>query len=284
MAVARPSRIALRPRSMRAYSSVPALSRWRGCLMRRARLVILLLVLALFTGPRLAHASAIPSGIPGDPVGEDTGDVFGCSVAWVGDVNGDGYDDFLVGAFRYPEIASVGQAYLYFGGPSIDSVADLVLPAPPGGAGWFGVSVASAGDFNGDGHPDFIIGAEQAGNEGKAFIYYGGPSLDATPDFTLTGESTGALIAFGASVASAGDVNEDGFDDVIVGAPWYPGGNNKPGRAYVFFGGDPADTVPDRVFSGIGFYDQLGSVVGSAGDMNGDGHPDVFASAPNNTA
>jgi hypothetical protein len=119
------------------------------------------------------------------------------------------------------------------------------------------VSVASAGDFNGDGYPDFIIGAQQASNEGKAFIYYGGPSLDATPDFTLTGETTGALTGFGASVASAGDVNGDGFGDVIVGAPWYPGGGNRPGRAYVFFGGAVPDAIPDRVFSGVGFYDQL---------------------------
>jgi hypothetical protein len=225
--------------------------------------------------------SSITSRILIDPKGEHTGDFFGTSVAWVGDVNGDGYDDILTGAFRYPEIASVGRAYLYFGGPASDSVADLVIDPPAGGSGWFGVSVASAGDFNGDGHPDFIIGAQQAGNEGKAFIYYGGPSLDATPDFTLTGESTGSITAFGASVASAGDVNEDGFDDVIVGAPWYPGGGNKPGRAYVFFGGAVPDAVADRVFSGAGFFDQLGSVVGSAGDINGDGHTDLFASAPN---
>jgi hypothetical protein len=241
----------------------------------------ILVAVALFVEPRAGAALPITSRILIDPAGEHTGDVFGCSVAWVGDVNGDGYDDLLVGAFRYPEIASVGQAYLFFGGPAIDSVADLVIPAPAGGSGWFGVSVASAGDFNGDGSPDFIIGAQQAGYEGKAFIYYGGPSLDATPDFTLTGESTGALTAFGASVASAGDVNEDGFDDVIVGAPWYGGGGNKPGRAYVFFGGAAPDAVPDRVFSGAGFYDQLGTVVGSAGDLNGDGHPDLFASAPN---
>jgi hypothetical protein len=246
--------------------------------------IAILVVIALFATPRLAAASSITHRILIDPAGEHTGDVFGCSVAWVGDVNGDGHDDLLIGAFRYPEIASVGQAYLYFGGPAIDLVADLVIPAPAGGSGWFGVSVASAGDFNGDGYPDFIIGALQAGYEGKAFIYYGGPSLDATPDFTLTGESTGAITAFGASVASAGDVNEDGFGDVIVGAPWYGGGGNKPGRAYVFFGGAAPDAVPDRVFPGVGFYDQLGSVVGSAGDMNGDGHPDLFASAPNNNA
>jgi hypothetical protein len=254
--------------------------------MRSANLVRLatLVAIALFASTRVGAAESITSHVLIDPAGEHTGDEFGRSVAWVGDVNGDGYDDILVGAFRYPEIASVGQAYLYFGGPATDSVADLVITPPAGGSGWFGVSVASAGDFNGDGHPDFIIGAQQSGAEGKAFVYYGGPSLDATPDVTLIGESTGSLTAFGASVASAGDVNEDGFDDVIVGAPWYPGGNNKPGKAYVFFGGATPDAVADRVFSGVGFYDQLGSVVGSAGDLNGDGHPDVFASAPNNNA
>jgi hypothetical protein len=247
--------------------------------------IALLLVIALFTGPRVANASSIYSRILIDPVGEYTGDVFGCSVAWVGDVNGDGYDDLLIGAFRYPEIQSHGQAYLYFGGPALDSVADLVIPAPAGpNVAWFGISVASGGDFNGDGYPDFIVGAQQSGYEGKAFIYYGGPSLDATPDLTLTGESTGSLTLFGASVASAGDVNEDGFDDVIVGAPQYGSGGNQTGRAYVFFGGAVPDVVPDRVFSAVGPNDQLGYVVGSAGDMNGDGHPDVFASAPSNDA
>jgi hypothetical protein len=242
--------------------------------------ITLLLTIAVLSGACAADAAPITSRILSVAEGEHTGDFFGTSAAWVGDVNGDGYDDLLVGAFRYPEIQSNGKAYLYFGGPALDGVVDLVIPAPAGNTAWFGVSVASAGDFNGDGYPDFIIGAQQSGYEGKAFIYYGGPSLDATPDLTLTGESTGAFTAFGASVASAGDVNEDGFDDVIVGAPQYGSG----GRAYVFFGGAVPDAVPDRVFTGVGYYDQLGSVVGSAGDMNGDGHPDVFASAPYNDA
>jgi hypothetical protein len=246
--------------------------------------IAILIAVAQLAEPRVGSASPISSRVLIDPQGEHTGDEFGRSAAWVGDVNADGYDDVLIGAFRYPEIASAGKAYLYFGGPAMDAAADLVIAPPAGGSGWFGVSVAPAGDFNGDSYADFIIGAQQSGAEGKAFIYYGGPSLDAAPDFTLTGESTGSLTSFGASVASAGDVNEDGFGDVIVGAPWYGGGGNKPGRAYVFFGGAAPDAVPDRVFPGVGFYDQLGTVVGPAGDMNGDGHPDVFASAPNNNA
>src|SRR5262245_33013008 len=164
----------------------------------------ILVAVALFAGPRAGAPASITPRILLAPAGEHTGDEYGRVVAWVGDVNGDGYDDVLVGAFRYPEIASVGQAYLYFGGPAMDSVADLVITPPSGGAGWFGVSVASAGDFNGDGHPDFIIGAQQAGAEGKAFVYYGGPSLDAAPDVTLNSQPTAQRLPLGATVPSGG--------------------------------------------------------------------------------
>jgi VCBS repeat protein len=85
--------------------------------------------------------------------GGDAADVFGWSVAGVGDVNGDGYGDLIVGA------PGIGRAYLHYGGPEAAPVADVVFHGPGGGPLGFGYSVSSAGDFNGDGYPDIIVGA-----------------------------------------------------------------------------------------------------------------------------
>ena len=246
-------------------------------LVSRPPIATVVLTIALFIATHAPSAASVVSNLLTHSSGAD-GDVFGSSVASAGDVNSDGYDDIVIGAFRYPAGAGYGQAYLFFGGPAIDEVADLVLSPPSGGTGQFGFSVASAGDFNGDGYADIIVGARGAVASGKAFIYYGGPSLDATPDLTLIGETTASW--FGNSVAPAGDVNGDGFDDVIVGAPMYGTSVSQVGRAYVFFGGSSPDAVPDKVLTGAAANDQLGWVVGGGGDMNGDGYLDVFATAP----
>jgi FG-GAP repeat/FG-GAP-like repeat len=247
----------------------------RARLLSRPFLVTIALSISVFLAAHAPSEASVSSQLLIDPFGSD-GDIFGSSVASVGDVNGDGYDDIVIGANFFPSEGGQGRAYLYFGGPAIDSAPDLVIPSPLSGIGWFGIGVASAGDFNGDGYPDIIVGARYAAPSGKAFIYYGGPLLDATPDVTLNGESSGSW--FGNSVASAGDVNGDGFGDVIVGAPNY--GSGSQGRVYVFFGGSTPDAIPDRVFTDPNASDQLGWVVGGAGDMNGDGYPDLFATAP----
>ena len=177
-----------------------------------------------------------PGGLATAPTTTLTGPAgswyFGYSVATAGDVNGDGYADVLVGA-RIDGDTS-GQALLYLGGAS-----GLATPAATTLTGeeqdsYFGESVAPAGDVNGDGYADVVVGAwGYASQTGRAYVYLGGASGLATPAATtLTGVAAGDR--FGYSVAPAGDVNGDGYADVVVGA-W--GDSSNTGRAYVYLGG-----------------------------------------------
>jgi hypothetical protein len=112
---------------------------------------------------------------------------FGYSVASAGDVNGDGYDDIIVGAYGYN--SNTGRAYLYYGGLIMNTVADMVFTgeAPDG---WFGFSVSTAGDVNGDGYSDVIVGQDAySAYTGRAYIFYGGPVMDNNADVTMTGNS-----------------------------------------------------------------------------------------------
>jgi hypothetical protein len=205
--------------------------------------------------------------------GASSGDFFGISVASAGDVNGDGYADVIVGA----ENAGAGRAYVYYGGPGADAVADLTLVGATSGD-HFGHSVSSAGDVNGDGHADVIVGAEFASGTGRAYVYYGGPGADSVADVTLTGAA--ADDRFASSVGSVGDVNGDGSADVIVGAKFNDAGGLDAGRAYIFYGGPGIDAVPDLTLTGASAGANFGYSVASAGDVNGDGHPDIIVGAP----
>jgi hypothetical protein len=202
----------------------------------------------------------------------------GLSVSSAGDVNGDGYADVIVGAPGNDAAGTdAGRAYVYYGGPAADAIPDLTLTGAAAGDN-FGVSVSSAGDVNGDGYADVIVGAPGNFEAGWAFVYYGGPSADAIADLTLTGE---AETAFGRSVSGAGDVNGDGYADVIVGAP-APNYRIDPSlsQAFVYYGGPGADAVADVTLSGgLEALDDFGTSVSSAGDVNGDGYADVIVGA-----
>jgi hypothetical protein len=219
--------------------------------------------------------------------GEAAGDAFGYSVAGAGDVNHDGYADVVVGAYENSARgAGAGRAYVFYGGPKPDVVADAILNGEAAGDR-FGISVAGAGDVNGDGFDDVVVGAYQndAGgiDAGRSYVYFGNAArLSDRPSAVMTGAAAGD--AFGFCVSGAGDVNKDGFADVVVGAYHNNAGGKDAGRAYVFNGGKSVSTSPDAVFTGEAAGDAFGYAVGAAGDVNGDGYADVVVGAYGNDA
>jgi hypothetical protein len=152
--------------------------------------------------------------------------------------------------------------------------------------GELGCSVSDAGDVNNDGYDDVIVGVERNNahgiDAGCAYIYLGGPSMNNTPDLTLTGEDWQNY--FGCAVSGAEDVNNDGCDDVIVGAYGYDAGGTYTGRAYIYFGGPAMNNVPDVILTGEAEGDDFGWAVSGAGDVNADGYNDVIVGAVYNDA
>jgi Ca2+-binding RTX toxin-like protein len=191
------------------------------------------------------------SGVPGDSSGR--------SVASAGDVNGDGYADLIVGApYADSHGTDSGLSYVVFGKAS-GFAASIDLSSLNGSNGFklsgpatwakSGFSVASAGDFNGDGLADLIVGAKGAYSTGfdagASYVVFGKASgfaanvdlstLDGSNGFALWGEA--ANDKSGLSVASAGDVNGDGYDDLIIGASSADPNGSGSGASYVVFGG-----------------------------------------------
>ena len=204
--------------------------------------------------------------------GESTGNQFGYSVSYAGDVNADGYSDVIAGAFGYG--TNTGRAYLFDYFMKGHIIPEITMTGESTN-NEFGRSVSTAGDVNGDGYSDVIVGAARySSNTGRAYIYFGGEILNNIPDVTMTGEGTGNF--FGGSVSTAGDVNGDGYSDVIVGASGY---SAATGRAYIYLGGVAMNNVADGILTGESV-SSFGSSVSSAGDVNGDGYSDVIAGAP----
>jgi hypothetical protein len=212
--------------------------------------------------------------------GREADEWFGVAVAGAGDVNGDGYDDLIVGAYANNDGGpDGGRADVYFGGPELDPVPHLTVIGHE--ADYLGTSVGG-GDVNGDGFSDVIVGSPAddgaAPNAGTAFVYFGGPAADTIPDLVLRGE--GSEDYFAQSSAIVADQNGDGFSDVVVGAWKNDFAADDAGRAYLYFGGPLADSLPDRVYTGEATLDNFGFFVAGAGDVNGDGAGDLIIGAP----
>jgi hypothetical protein len=215
---------------------------------------------------------------------DQEGAEFGWSVASAGDVNNDEYDDVIVGAQSYQYTQpDEGRAYVFHGSPSgLSTTPDWVANGNQAYV-YFGGSVACAGDVNNDGYADVIIGAKWFDSvqedEGRAFVYHGSSSgLSTTPDWTA--ESNQAHSYFGISVESAGDVNDDGYDDVIVGASWFDSGQEDEGRAFVYHGSSSGlSSIPNWTAECNATNAHFGHSVASAGDVNDDGYADVIVGA-----
>ena len=215
---------------------------------------------------------------------------FGSAVASAGDVNGDGYSDVIVGAYGYDDGANTleGRAWVYHGSASgISSTAASTPDDANDNAAQFGIAVACAGDVNGDGYSDIVIGASilndgAYNSEGNAFVYYGSATgISASPDDVLD-DANQAGAYFGCSVACAGDVNGDGYSDVIVGAQMMDdGGNNQEGKSYVYLGSATGlSASPSYIQADANQVDaRFGLSVASAGDVNGDGYSDIIVGA-----
>lgn len=213
--------------------------------------------------------------------GEAGGNFFGKSLASVGDFNGDGYGDFVIGSPQAnTSFSASGRAYLYLGGAAPAQALTFnghrVLEN-------FSSSLCLAGDMNGDGYADLFIGASSgnslaANNSGVGYLYYGSAIPNNTYNVIFFGsESSGS--AFGGSCARGYDIDQDGYEELIIGAYTDPSFGSLYGKAYLYYGGSVVLTVP-------GYQFQAGSTSGFAGRsvlglfLNSDLRSDILMGSP----
>ncbi len=261
----------------------------RGTLIQRrlsggvvAVFVVLCMIAAALLPLVSNHARAVDVTDPYMTVtGEFDGARAGRSVALM-DIDGDGNADLIVGAPLDSENGFLsGKVMIYLGGVE-KTDPDAVIFGSPGEM--FGFSVARAGDVNSafNGADDLIVGAPfndtNLLDAGVAYIFYGGdvsslPAESTGADKTIVGDDLRGRLGY--AVSTAGDINSDGYDDVLVGVP-----DIGTGKAYVLYGGSSMDTTPDKTFYGTNDGDQFGFAVAGGANLDGTSMGDIVIGAP----
>jgi len=159
-----------------------------------------------------------------------------------------------------------------------DDIPDLVLEAGAPGADQMGTRVCIGGDANGDGYRDLLVCSPIWHDErGRAYLYYGGPRIDANADLIFQGQEAGCYL--GNQSGAFADLNKDGCDDLIIGAPGRTLDNRHDGYVNMYYGGSNMDAIPDVILNGeAGTRENFGLMV-TASDIDNDGYPDVLVGA-----
>ena len=333
------SRLELNPEVVRLQASLSAAASANGTNEDNAELEIVLPFAAAFLGAIVSSVSAQseptlpprPSEPAPPPPGPDVFSGFNIDLtggagvyvsgASIGDINHDEIDDWIVSASAlstnetttYVIFGREGSYASDFDFQSLDAGEGFALDGIEHENSLDGVATATAGDVNGDGIDDLIIGSPTTDSDGtsgagKSYVVFGknvaddgdfstrldvNNDLNGTNGFAINGGSL--LATSGSAVSTAGDINADGVDDIIIGAP---GENGLAGRSYVVFGKNVAQdgdflatfdlaslTSPDGdgsngfIINGIATGDQSGHAISHAGDINGDGIADVIIGA-----